>query len=344
MALVAKCFLVACSCWTSAASAKPQVSLELLTRPGLSLTASQQWYKALADLGIGGLQIRDAGPRDEMGISQQGSKSAPAYKVVGILSADNVLHLPGGTFKLGETAKLRKWLENLSELGAEGVTAERSAFGLIARQLEQVHDDLKHPVDPSTKGLPAGKAVRQIGGRLKFALEMDEAAGPALAKVEVEDELNGLSSGTTLALILRPAGLVLIPERPAGGDLRYRVAKAQAGREAWPAGWKPKGRPNEVIGELFEFLNVEIPQDIPLPEVLEAIQARLKVPFLFDHNALVLHGIDPDKATADALNKRMTYSQVLNKVLGHARLKYEVRVDEADKPFLWITTVKPAPQ
>ena len=38
----------------------------------------------------------------------------------------------------------------------------------------------------------------------------------------------------------------------------------------------------------------------------------------------------------------MTYSQVLGKVLMQARLKYELRVDEADKPFVWITSVKPA--
>jgi hypothetical protein len=46
---------------------------------------------------------------------------------------------------------------------------------------------------------------------------------------------------------------------------------------------------------------------------------------------------------ADVPEKRMTYSQILNKVLLQARLKYELRVDEADKPFLWITTVKRVP-
>jgi hypothetical protein len=30
-------------------------------------------------------------------------------------------------------------------------------------------------------------------------------------------------------------------------------------------------------------------------------------------------------------------------VLSQAKLKYDLRVDESDKPFLWITTVKPAP-
>ena len=39
----------------------------------------------------------------------------------------------------------------------------------------------------------------------------------------------------------------------------------------------------------------------------------------------------------------MSYSQVLRKILSQAKLRYELRVDDADKPFLWITTVKPAP-
>ena len=38
----------------------------------------------------------------------------------------------------------------------------------------------------------------------------------------------------------------------------------------------------------------------------------------------------------------MSYSQALRRVLSQAKLKYELRVDEADKPFLWITTIKPA--
>ena len=38
---------------------------------------------------------------------------------------------------------------------------------------------------------------------------------------------------------------------------------------------------------------------------------------------------------------RTTYSLALKKLLFQAGLKFEVRVDEAGTPFLWISTIKP---
>ena len=143
-------------------------------------------------------------------------------------------------------------------------------------------------------------------------------------------------------MILRPAGLVLVPERPPGGEIAYHIGKAVVGRESWPIGWKPKDKPNKVVPELFEFLNAEI-KDVPVSEALEAIQGRLKIPFLFDRNAFALHGVDLAKTDADVPNKRLTYSLILGKVLMQGHAKYELRVDESEQPFLWITTVKPAP-
>ena len=79
-----------------------------------------------------------------------------------------------------------------------------------------------------------------------------------------------------------------------------------------------------------------------MAEALAAIAGRLKAPLVFDAAALGVHGIDPATVQAEVPQKRMTYSQILGKVLMQARLKYELRVDETDKPFLWITSVKPA--
>ncbi len=342
MRMAAK-WVLATACLTSlalAAGPRPRISLELLTRPGLPLTASQQWYKVLTDLGISGLQIRPSGPGDEMGISKQGDRAAPQYKVVGILATNNVLHLPGGKFNPNDVAGLRKWLDALADQGPEGVTEPRSAFGLVPRQLAEVNEDLKRTVSFSTLGMSTAKAVARVGAGLKHALILDDAAKQGLAGATVADELSGLSSGTALAAILRPAGLALRPDRPAGGDLQYRIGSAASTAEAWPVGWKPKGRPNEVLPALFDFLNVEI-QDTSVAEAVDAIHSRFKVPFVFDSCAMAQHKVDPATAAASVPDRRMTYSLILNKVLLQAKLKYELHVDEADKPFVWITTVKP---
>jgi hypothetical protein len=341
--LAASCCVAAATAGQAvrAVDAAPRVSLEVLTQPGLPLTASQQWYKVLTDLGISGLQIRSANARDEAAVTEHGTKAAPQYHVTGILSSDNVLYLPGGKFGPKDTAALRKWLTTLRDLGPEGLAQPPAAFGLLASQLAAATADLKRPLTTATKGASAATVVSDLAGRLQHPLVMDAAARSALAEVAVAEELRGLSAGTALAIALRPAGLVLVPQRAGRGALEYRIAPSERGGESWPIGWKPKKRPAEVLPALFEFLNVEI-TGIPVSEALVALEGRLKVPLVFDRNALALHGVDPAKVPAEVPSGRMSYSQTLRRVLSQARLKYDLRVDEAEKPFLWITTVKPA--
>lgn len=338
------CGLLLCAtlATTATAAEPPRVSLEVVTERGLSATAPQKWQRALAGLGISGLRIRSATATDEIGVEQSGSRARPSYQVVGLLSAQGVLYVPGGQFTLRDVGKLRTWLDNLRADGPEGVTSERSAFGLTPSRLKTVHDDLSQPVVFSTEGASATKVLGRIAGQLAIPFSVEPGARRALAGVEVADELRGIASGTALAAILRPAGLVLVPRRERGGQLEYRVGRPVAGREVWPVGWKPQRRRNEVLPSLFEMLNVEI-REISIAAALAAIEGRLEVPFLFDRNAMALHNADPAAIEAEVPEKRMSYSQVLRRVLSQGKLKYELRVDEADKPFLWITTVKPAP-
>jgi hypothetical protein len=332
-------FLAACmaAAVSRAADGNAAVSMELVTVRGLPVTASQDWYKILSGLGVGSLRIRSgAGEKPE--VTTEGTKTSPRYRVVGVLSKDNVLYLPGGTFKVSDTAGLRRWLATLGEHGSEAVTEPAGAFGLVPRQLEGVAAELRRPVTATTKGRPAEKVFDAIAGTLTSEVDIDTAARRALAAVTIQDELSGLSAGTALAIVLRPAGLVLLPERAGRGEVRYRVTSAGASA-GWPIGWKSQAKPNVVLPDLFTYLNVEI-KDISVAEALEAIEGRLKTPFLFDRNALAVHGIDPAQTMADVPGKRMTYSQTLHRVMAQAKLKYELRVDEAEKPFLWITTVK----
>ena len=75
--------------------------------------------------------------------------------------------------------------------------------------------------------------------------------------------------------------------------------------------------------------------------MLEVLGKQLGVPILVDHNALARHDIDPEKAVVAHPQMRTNFSMALRKMLFKAGLKFEIRVDEAEKPFLWISTVKP---
>ena len=58
---------------------------------------AQQWLQLLTSLGIDDVQIRGARGDDEPKLENRGTEDRPRYHVVGILSAGEELHLPGGT-------------------------------------------------------------------------------------------------------------------------------------------------------------------------------------------------------------------------------------------------------
>ena len=323
-------------------ASKARVSLELVTEKGFPITGAQQWYQVFADLGVANLRIRGATGTDEVGVEKRGSKDSPIYDVVGLIKADNTLYLPGGKFTTNDGGKLKKWLAELADQGVEGVTQPRQAFGMTRSQLVEVDDDLKQPLTFATKDVPSAKAVEKLAQGLKHKLQVEPGVLKSLADLTVDEDLQGVSCGTALAVILRPAGLVFTPVRPSGGQVQYRVSKAAAGVESWPIGWKADQPDQKVLPDMFtKFINVEIDQT-PVTETVAALQERLNVPVLWDHNALALHGIDPAKIEVKLPAKKLTYSLILQRVLSQAKLKKELRVDEAGKPFLWITTIKPS--
>jgi hypothetical protein len=232
---------------------------------------------------------------------------------------------------------LAEWLDDLAKRGPPDRREPVAAFGLTAKQLEQVREDLAKPVGFSTRGVSRAEAVEKIRRRLSLPLGTEGELDGGDEKIE--EELDALSCGTALACILRPMGFCMAPQA-AGRRLGYSVAKARLDQEVWPIGWPPEKPQPKLLPGLFEFRNVNV-QNVSAAKVLDAISRQLDVPVLLDHNALARHGVDPEKAMVSHPQQRTTYSVALRKVLFKAGLKFEVRVDEAGKPFFWVSTVKP---
>ena len=93
---------------------------------------------------------------------------------------------------------------------------------------------------------------------------------------------------------------------------------------------------------MYEFHNVNV-SGVTAAKLLEVVGKQVNAPVLYDHNVLARYGIEPEKATVSHPQERTTYSVALRKMLAkvEGRLKFEVRVDEAGKPFLWVSTIKP---
>lgn len=315
--------------------------MEIATAGRTPVGGQHQWLEVLRRLDLDGLRIRPGRPGEQPKIDNRGTAARPSYRLIGILTASDKLRLPGGTFSRNDLGRLKEYLENLRNDGAEGVTEKKEKYGLTARQLIPLTRDLETPVGFSTADLRPSEIVRRIGPLLKTPLVIDPAANTTLGRAEpFADSLQGISSGTALAAALRPWGLVLAPGKPAGGKVQLRVTPAGPQTEAWPVGWPPERSSAQVLPALFKFAKVEV-EDIPLAQVLPEIGKRLQVPLLIDRAALTRHRIDLTQTKVSIPPGRTYYKRVLDRILVPSKLKYQLRTDEAGKPFVWVTTQKP---
>ena len=315
------------------------VQVELIAEGPAVQMAAQHWARTLDQAGIRNVRIRSARPADRVGVTIGGTEASPSYLVTGSIVSQSELQMPSGRFRPGDLGRLAAWLDDLAKRGTPESREPVGTFGLTAAQFELLSIDLTKPVVFNTKGVGRQDAVDRISRQLAIPLRMDDAARQALAADTVGAELEGLASGTVLAYLLRPAGYGLMPglER---ADVVLRVDRSQPDLEIWPIGFEPKGPLNETLPAFYEFRDVNI-EGVSAQVVIDALAKQLAVPMLIDRNAMARHGIDPNETMVSFPRARTTYSLALRRVLFQARLKFELRVDDAGKPFLWITTIKP---
>jgi hypothetical protein len=347
--LVANLVFVFAFALTSRAAAP--VELELATERGVQVTAPHEWLQLLTQVGIDNVRVRGARPGDRPAVQNIGTSERPRYHVTGILTLRNELLLAGGTFSRGDRSRLKDYFERLAADGADSLTAPRGMFGLTEKEIEAVFADLAQPIDFETEGQLPRAVIDRLQTAFASKVVVDAEADPALRDATpCADELQGLSAGTGLAIMLRSDGLVLRPDKPRGQAVVYRIAllennvltRSTLGKTTdhelrqWPIGWEPQKPPGAAAPSLLEFLNAEI-DGYTLEETLAAISPRLKIPLYLDHAALAAHHIDPAKIQIRLPRTRTFYKRLLDRVLAQARLGSEVRVDEAGTPFLWIT-------
>jgi hypothetical protein len=271
-----------------------------------------------------------------------GSGDNRAYRVTAVLTSGNELVVPGHRFRASDGAGIAAWLNRLRTAGPEVAGARsRLPFDLAPHMLQEARDMLRAPLAESTAGIAPLEALRPLHAALAGRIRMSASTRESLrSSGAVLDELQGLSLGTALAALLRPAGLAFAPQRSPQGELQFLVFAPSGEAETWPIGWPAEERRRELAPKLFEFLNVEI-SGVSVALAVDVIRQRLALPMLYDHVALAAQGIDPAQVQATLPGKRTSYSLALQRVLRQAGLKVELRVDEADRPFFWISTVKP---
>lgn len=331
--------------------AAPTVDLEIVTERGVQITAPQEWLQLLARAGIDNVRIRAGRAGDEPSVTNVGDPSRPRYRVVGLLTAREQLRLKGATFGRGDLHRLNDYFEQLAADGAESLTAPRGRYGLTEREIETVFNALNRRVGFATNGTPLREVLDRIGASTTLEFQVDRGAASALRdEAPIDEEVEGLTVGTALAIVLWNRSLVLVPEKPRGKPVALRISEASdTARRAstlghpddktqsfWPVGWAPEALPRELAPSLFKSLNAEI-DGYTLEETLSAVGPQLKIPLYLDRLALAESNIDLAKVKVSLPRARTYYKRVLDRVLAQARLGAQLRIDEAGTPFLWVT-------
>ncbi len=316
------------------------VELEVYIDQRAPAGTQHQWMETLSNCGADRVSVKvgKVKPAVEETALSSGSKRI----VIKAMIERNRLQVSGSAFAITDKSGIQAFIKRLRDDGAETGLAEKKAFGLTSPQLVELHEKLSAPINFPTKGISAREGLVKVSNLLNVNFQLDNVAAEALDSDEtVYEDLIGLSSGTAIAMMVRPLGLVFQPEREQGKSMTFNLVDAQDAKEHWPIGWPPQGLPVNVCPPLFEKTDLEI-RRFPLKATLDAMEKRTKVPFIYDRNAISKAGIELDQVKVELIQDKITYMSAVSKLLGQSKpgLKQELRVDENGKPFLWITTLR----
>jgi len=323
-----------------AVAADGRVELNLTIAQGAPLTAAQQWLPVLDEVGFNSTRISSDIPENPLEIVKGGTDANPSYRVNGILTTNgDVMLPPGRKFSQRDKGGMREWIRALKAQGPEGTSGAKLPFGLTRAQFEEARKDFKTAVTAKTKEAAPVAVLKEITKDLGNNVALDAESEKALAESgAVRDELQGLAIGTAVAALIRPAGLVLRP-RSSNGRIEYVITDGRGTGENWPIGWASKEGSGKLVPTLLEKEETQ-DAEVPLAAALAEIQTRVGVPFVYDYNGLATLGIDLATAKTQMKAGQTYYGRLLTRMLTQAKLKYEVRQDDAGRPFLWIATIR----
>ena len=332
--------LVVISVASAGSSAENRVTLEVITEQGISITALQNWNKLLQNKGADSVTLRSGRNGERSEIQEVELGRTKLLKVKAILAANEVLHLPDGAkFSKRNLSELPAWFHKVKVGGEDELKRQPGEYGMTAAEKADLLAKLSQKVSFETHEQPLADVLGRIGREIQLEFRASDAIIGKVQGYTARDELQGIASGTALAVLLRPYGLVMQPKREVGGAVHLHVLAMGTTNEAWPVGYSPKQSPAQVCPVLFQFIEVNINRT-PLEQALAAITPRLKTTVLRDHYTNARDGIDTTKNEVRFPEGKTFYKKILDHILFQAMLSVELRVDEADTPILWITSAK----
>jgi hypothetical protein len=318
------------------------ITVELLTGPSGVGIKARQWAEVLGKLDVV-VTVRTGRTDDKLGVSERKTAGTlRSVQVVGFLDSTGKLNFPDQIFSEDDADKLAAWINELRLYGAQGDPNGRPVWGLTKEQFGVIHTALKKPLSAETKDVEITKAVGLFDmpkdHPVRFSSEAVARLKERGGQLKVSQSLQGVSQGTALAVLLAEQGLGFRPRRLPDSTIELTVFPLEEKSNVWPVGWPRENNVPDTCPELFHFKNVELDEE-PLDEILEAVAGVIKVPILIDRQGLTAKGVDLAQVKITYPRKRTTWSEALKSFTYKAKCKPEVLIDEAGKPFIWITPI-----
>ncbi len=316
------------------------VSVELLTSPTTALEA-QRWGAVFQKLGCE-VRTRSAQQaKPEVREIKQGSQRT--VTVIAILESNGTLLVPGRRFSADRDQAIADWLLELRTYGAQGRPDGKPSYGLSPVQFDELFRLLEAPVAKSTLKLPFDEALAAVTVNRNLSMRLSAEASASVQKLprdwRLDAELKDLSRGTAIAIFLAAAGLAYRPGRTPDEELELVIVPINESG-VWPVGWPLDKAPLKATPKLVALLPIEI-EEAPLPAVFARASKECDIPVFVDQWRIAARGVDLAATTFYALPKRTMWSIILQNATSPSHLIREVLLDEAGKPFVWITTDDP---
>lgn len=325
------------SACASAQNSDRLVELEIYSTPTTPATTQHQWLEALSEVGADRVSAKTA-RKPSPSVEEATYGGSKILLVKGVIN-NRKIKLPKRTFSITDSRGIKDYLRSLRVDGAKTTLAEKKAFGLTSEQLINVHSNLARVVTKGTKGETSGALLNQLIQSLPQKTNLSPSARNLFKSDEkVSNEYQGMSTGTALSIELRRHDLVLRPSPKQGRGVELEIVSTDGAPESWPQGWPSKAAPVTTFPKLFEVTALQL-NNIPLDSVLSAISRRLKIEFIVDPAAWKSKPVDLSTINVTFNKPRASYSAAIGNILNQARpkLRHEIRLDENEKPFIWIT-------
>lgn len=316
----------------------------LLPKLGDGLDA-QTWGPVFEKMGVS-VRFRQAILDEEPKVEERIRGSWRMVNVIGEMDLDGTLHFPDKTYTMSETRQLGEWVDELKTYGAQGAPDGKPAWGLSEAQFTAVYDALSTPIDAELAGIELPDAFQALKLPVDYPLRLQTTAEELLRSPvsahPLRQDVRGLSMGTGLAIVLSDFGLGFRPLRNPKGTIDLVVEPLEDLKDPWPIGWEldPSQPRNEVAPALFAMVRAGF-DDLPLQDVLDAIEQASQTPIIIDYRRCAARDIDPAEVKVSYPQKQTAWVLILRTVTAQARLTREIMLDEAGTPFVYVFPFEP---